>query len=97
MEILGFMAVLIDKPWLALIPAMLFGSLFKLSKSKPALIVGGLWLAYAAYEYLMKYRILCGGECNIRIDLLAIYPLLLLLSLVGLLGFALALRRRQVS
>jgi hypothetical protein len=42
--------------------------------------VGGgvAWLLYAAYEVGMKQRWLCTGECNIRIDLLAIYPLLLL-------------------
>lgn len=88
MEILRFMAVLIDKPWLALILAALFGLLFTASKSRWALAAGILWLVYAAYEYAMKYRILCSGDCNIRIDLLAIYPALLLLSVAGLLGFA---------
>jgi len=44
---------------------------------------GGLWLAviwvvYAVYEYLMYARVLCSGECNIRVDLLLIYPALLL-------------------
>jgi hypothetical protein len=36
-----------------------------------------LWLAYAVYEYLMYIRVLCSGECNIRVDLLLIYPALL--------------------
>ena len=31
------------------------------------------WLAYALYEYLMVARVLCTGECNIRIDLLLIF------------------------
>ena len=35
------------------------------------------WVAYGVYEYLMYRRVLCSGECNIRVDLLLIYPLLL--------------------
>jgi ABC-type transport system involved in cytochrome c biogenesis permease subunit len=49
------------------------------------------WLAYSAYETGMRLRWLCSGECNIRLDLLAIYPLLLVLSLVALI----ALMRRR--
>jgi hypothetical protein len=40
------------------------------------------WLLYAAYETGMQQRWLCSGECNIRIDLFLIAPLLLLGSLV---------------
>jgi hypothetical protein len=32
----------------------------------------------------MKLRWLCSGECNIRVDLLVLYPLLLLVSLIAL-------------
>jgi hypothetical protein len=42
------------------------------------------WGAYAVYELLMNARILCSGECNIRVDLLLIYPLLLALSVPAL-------------
>jgi hypothetical protein len=35
---------------------------------------------YAAYETGMQQRWLCTGECNIRVDLLLIYPILLLAS-----------------
>jgi len=41
------------------------------------------WLVYAVYETAMARRILCSGECNIRVDLLLIYPLLLALSLAA--------------
>jgi len=37
----------------------------------------------------MQERILCSGECNIRIDLLVIYPVLAVASLIGL-GVAVA-------
>ena len=32
----------------------------------------------------MKYRTLCSGECNIRIDLLAIYPVLIFMSVLAI-------------
>jgi hypothetical protein len=95
MEILAAMSVLIDKPWLALIPAALLGLLFRVSKSRLVLAGAVAWLAYVVYEYAMKYRMLCSGECNIRIDLLAIYPLLLLLSLAGALAFVFSLRKKK--
>jgi hypothetical protein len=36
----------------------------------------------------MKLRLLCPGECNIRVDLLLIYTLLAALSLASLVVFA---------
>jgi hypothetical protein len=42
----------------------------------------------------MKFRLLCAGECNIRVDLLLIYALLAALSLASLVTFALN-RRKQ--
>lgn len=71
---------LIPTPSLALVPSLVSGSIWLLTKRRVALFTGLSWCLYATYEYLMKARILCSGECNIRIDLLLIYPLLLLLS-----------------
>ena len=34
------------------------------------------WCLYAVYEYLIYQRVLCTGECNIKIDLLLLYPVL---------------------
>jgi hypothetical protein len=42
------------------------------------------WLSYAGYETAMRLRWLCSGECNIRVDLLVIYPVLLVMSIVAL-------------
>jgi hypothetical protein len=39
------------------------------------------WLLYAPYEYLMHARVLCTGECNIRVDLLLLWPVLAVLTL----------------
>lgn len=42
------------------------------------------WLGYAVYEYLMNARVLCSGECNIRVDLLLLWPLLMAVTLLVL-------------
>jgi hypothetical protein len=63
--------------------------LYRVVRRRVVLAVGLLWVAYVPYEYGMKLRILCSGECNIRVDLLLIYPALALLSVAAL---AVALR-----
>jgi hypothetical protein len=55
-------------------------------------VAAGAWLTYFLYEEGMRRRILCSGECNIRVDLLLIYPILLVISVVAM---AAALRRRR--
>lgn len=87
------MGVLIASPLLALAPAALFLVLFAASRGRLVLVTGLLWLAYMPYEYGMKFRILCSGECNIRVDLLLLYPLLIGLSLVALVVFMGWMRR----
>lgn len=94
MDALRSMAVLIDMPWLALIPAVFFVLLFLASGSKLALATGVFWIVYSFYEYGMKYRFMCTGECNIRIDLLLLYPSLLAASLGGFVSFLISMRRR---
>ena len=79
------MSILIAYPLAALLVTAVFGVLWWWSGSALALINAVLWTKYAGYEYLMHARILCSGECNIRIDLLLIYPALLLFSLLALL------------
>jgi len=60
------------------------------------LVLASLWLAYAVYEWLMAERVLCSGECNIRVDLLLIAPLLLGSTLwVGVAEAWRALQRRR--
>ena len=48
-----------------------------------SLIAGLFWVTYSIYEFLIYIRILCTGECNIRIDLIIIYPLLVVVSLLA--------------
>lgn len=78
------MSVLIFAPWLALVPAALFAWLYVRRRFALALVAALAWLIYGAYETGMALRWLCTGECNIRVDLLVIYPVLLLVSLAGI-------------
>jgi hypothetical protein len=94
MSVLSIMAIMIEYPWLALVPAALFLYLFSISKAKLVLITALSWLAYLPYEYGMKLRLLCSGECNIRVDLLLIYTLLAALSLASLVMLALNHRKQ---
>jgi hypothetical protein len=86
--ILRAMASLVEYPFLALVPAGVFYFLFLESEKRFFLVVTILWFVYLVYEYAMKFRILCSGECNIRVDLLLFYPVLLLISLAALVAFA---------
>jgi hypothetical protein len=79
-------------PWLALVPAGAFAAAFFWKRRNSARLAGILWAGYAIYESLMKARILCSGECNIRVDLLLIIPLLWIVSIVAVVQ--LFLRRR---
>jgi hypothetical protein len=89
------MAVLIEEPWLAVVPLAVFVALYALSRNRLILAAAAAWLLYLPYEYSMKLRLLCTGECNIRIDLLILYPLLALLSALGIIGFLWSLARRS--
>jgi hypothetical protein len=61
----------------------LFAGLFYLRKKPFLLVTSFLWAAYLVYESLIKFKIICSGECNIRVDLFLIYPILLIATLVA--------------
>ena len=85
MDLLG---IFIAWPFLALVPAAVFAFLF-VRRRRPLVLIAALaWLAYFPYEHAMKLRILCTGECNIRVDLLLFYPLLLLVSILAIYAYA---------
>ena len=85
---LGILAVLsIALPMLALLPAGFLAALHWISRRKATLVAAGSWFCYFWYEWGMKLRILCSGECNIRVDLLLIYPLLFVISLAAIFAF----------
>jgi len=79
------MAILIEYPFLAAIVGIVLGALGRARRHRTAVVVGVVWLLYSVYELGMQRRWLCSGECNIRVDLLVIYPALLLgLVLAGI-------------
>jgi hypothetical protein len=86
------MGIFIEHPWLAAAVGVLLVGLGRTRARRIAIVVGVIWLLYAAYETAMRLRWLCSGECNIRVDLLLIYPLLLAATLVGIVSL---LRERR--
>ena len=87
------LAAFIVWPGLALVPAVLFLLLYRASRRRFVAGAAFAWLLYAAYEYGMRRRWLCTGECNIRVDLLLLYPALLVLSAAAAVIGIRALRR----
>lgn len=85
------MAIFIEYPLLAAAIGVLLLGLGRRSGRRMVTGVGVIWLLYAAYETGMKWRWLCSGECNIRIDLLVIYPVLL----AGLVAAGVSLARAR--
>ena len=86
---MGAMAVFIEFPALAAGIGMVLTWLGRWRHRQVAVAAGVAWLLYALYELGMQRRWLCSGECNIRVDLLVIYPVLVL----GLVAAAVSLLR----
>ncbi len=84
MGLFRWMGVFAGYPWLTLIPIMLFFFLGVKGRSRFATGVAIVWLIYGAYELLMYLRVLCSGNCDIRMELLFIYPVLMLVSIAAL-------------
>jgi hypothetical protein len=89
-------AILIQYPAAALVPAGLFAAAFFTKRGPLAGLASVLWLLYTVYEFLMKFRVLCSGECNVRVDLLVLYPALLVVSLAAIVEF-LARKKRAAD
>jgi len=83
MEIFALLAMFIIAPIAATLVGAIYLWMFYKLRIKSSMLTGVLWVLYSIYEYLMYIRVLCTGECNIRIDLLGIYPLLLVASLAA--------------
>ena len=81
MEILSLIGLLTIFPFGATIIGLICIGMYFKKRARFALAAGITWIIYSIYEYLMYTRVLCTGECNIRIDLLIIYPVLFLLLL----------------
>ena len=77
------MASLVEQPWLAAIPGVALLTAWTWVRRRLVLGAALAWLLYLPYEYGMKWRLLCSGECNIRVDLLVLYPALAILSILA--------------
>lgn len=90
--------LLMDRPYLALIPALIFGIAYRLRQplAPRALLVAAVtWALYAAYETYMYFwsRTV---TAPIRVDLLLLTPILYLLTLIALVSWWRAAHRPQV-
>ena len=75
------METFISYPLAAFLVSGIFAVLCAFYRKVAPGVAAALWAGYAYYEYLMHIRVLCTGECDIRIDLLLIYPVLLVASM----------------
>ena len=82
-------------PLFAVLLALLMFASFRMTRTRLALITSVLWIFYAVYEFLMQIRVLCSGDCNIRADLLLIYPVLLIYTLASAVRTGKALWQRR--
>ena len=89
------MAIFVEYPLLAAGIGALFVAIGRWARCRTAVGIGVIWLCYAAYETGMQRRWLCSGECNIRVDLLLIYPFLVLGSAVAAFRVVQMRRRRR--
>ena len=71
-------------PFATFLVSVVFAALYALQRKTVHGIAAVVWAVYGCYEYLMYARILCSGECNIRVDLLVIYPALLIVSVLSI-------------
>ena len=90
-------APFIQWPLAAFVPACAFGAAFAWSRRAPALVATIAWALYATLESLNKARITCSGECNIRVDLLVIYPALWIVSIAGIAALFWGRKRRGAA
>lgn len=83
----------IVQPWLIALPALVFLALWWWSRSRFALAAAILWALYGVWEWSIHAGLACDGECDIRVDLLAIAPVLLLVSVAAIVRAIQKLRR----
>ena len=77
------MTLFIEYPALAALLGVLFLAVYWKVRRRVIAIAAVAWLGYSGYETAMRLRWLCTGECNIRVDLLLIYPVLLVISIAA--------------
>jgi len=84
-------------PLAALASAALFLAGYFWKRGALTGLAAGLWIPYAVYEHLMKWRVLCTGECNIRANLLVLYPALAVVSVAALAEFVIRRKKENAA
>lgn len=97
MEVARLLGVFVAQPLLALVPAAALAFMFARCGRRIVLVAAIAWLAYVPYELAMKLRVLCSGECNIRVDLLLLYPTLTFLLLAGVFAYVRTSHRQNCA
>src|SRR3954466_5663581 len=88
------MGVFIEHPLLAAVIGILLVALGRVLHRGLATAAGVTWLMYSLWEFAIKQLWSCSGEFDIRADLIFIYPLLILGSVVALVS--LVIKPRQL-
>ena len=83
----GMGAVFVGAPPLALLLGAAFAGLYFRGRQRTVLAAALLWTAYGTYETAIRLQFICPEGCNIRVDLLLIYPLLAIVSILALVVF----------
>lgn len=94
MDLLDSLGTLAKYPAISIAPALTFGFMYLIARKRLLLATATVWALYVLYEFGMKFRLLCSGDCNIRVDLLLLYPILFVVSAVSLIVFLGHLRRQ---
>ena len=89
------MAIFIEHPLLAAAIGLLLVALGRWTHRRLAMTAGVMWLMYSLWEFAIKQRWLCRGDCDIRADLILIYPVLLLASVAAVVSLLIRPRRPQ--
>jgi hypothetical protein len=76
--------LLLAHPLLALVPSLGFFVLTFYTRRRTVAFAAIAWTLYAAYEEAMTLHLLCPRGCNIGLDLILVYPVLIALSIAGL-------------
>jgi hypothetical protein len=91
----GSLAILIAYPLLAVLLGVVLLALGSRARRRTAVLCGIIWVLYGVYEIGMQKRWLCTGECNIRVDLLLIDPVLVLTLIAALVSLARSRKSRR--
>jgi hypothetical protein len=89
------MAIFIEYPLLAAAIGLLLVGLGRWTHRGLVMTAGVMWLMYSLWEFAIKQRWVCRGDCDIRADLLFIYPILFVGSVAAVVSLLIKPRRPQ--